>query len=160
MKDIAGYEGLYAITEEGKVWSYKTNRFLALQNSTAGYSYVTLCKNGKETKYYVHRLVALAYLENPNNLPCVNHKDENKANNHVNNLEWCTVEYNNYYSNSKVTTWENTPKPIYCVELDIVFSSINQASKYLNIRRDRIKNCLSGYAKTVKGYHLNYIYLV
>lgn len=64
-----------------------------------GYFRVKINKNNKTKYYYVHRLVAIAFIPNPNNLPCVNHKDENKSNNNVDNLEWCTIAYNNNYGN-------------------------------------------------------------
>lgn len=97
MVDIEGYEGLYAITEDGNVWSYRRNKFLIAKMSNCGYMRVVLSKNNVTTNYSVHRLVAKAYIPNPNNYPCVNHKDENKLNNCVENLEWCTHKYNRNY---------------------------------------------------------------
>lgn len=98
MKDIKGYEGLYAVTEDGQVWSYRSQKFLKPYNkSNHGYEKVNLYKDKVSTTYCVHRLVAETYLPNPNNYPCINHKDENKLNNHANNLEWCTYKYNNNY---------------------------------------------------------------
>ena len=93
MKDIKGFEGLYAITEDGRVYNYKTKRYLT---GTKGDGYVTveLRKDGKSKWLLVHRLVAEAYLENPNNYPVVNHKDEIKNHNWVDNLEWCTQKDN------------------------------------------------------------------
>ena len=101
MRDIKNYEGIYAITSCGKVWSYRNNKFLAPSISGRGYFQVNLSKNGKYRHYFIHRLVAEAYLENPNNLPVVNHKDLNKLNNALTNLEWCTQSYNvkHYYKN-------------------------------------------------------------
>ena len=99
MKDIVGYEGLYAITEDGQVWSYRRQIFLKLKTQTCGYTQTTLHKDGVRKQFLVHRLVALAFLPNPNNLPEVNHKDENKKNNHVSNLEWCDRNYNMSYGN-------------------------------------------------------------
>jgi hypothetical protein len=93
MRDIPGFEGKYAITSCGKVWSHKRKRFLKPQMNEKGYLRIQL-----HGKYYrIHRLVAMAYLPNPNNLPQVNHKDENKQNNCLNNLEWCDAKYNNNY---------------------------------------------------------------
>jgi hypothetical protein len=73
MKDIKGYEGLYAVTENGEVWSYKTNKFLKASDNGFGYLFVCLCNNGKSKKYKVHRLVAEAYIDNPDNLPAIDH---------------------------------------------------------------------------------------
>ena len=86
MKDIKDYEGLYAITEDGRIWSYRSNRFLK-PYVRKGYLRVKLYINGVEKDFSIHRLVAFAYLPNPDNLPEVNHKDENKQNNCVDNLE-------------------------------------------------------------------------
>ena len=101
-KDILGYEGLYQISNLGDVRSLNynhTGEIKLLKQSTDKYGYkrVGLFKNGKEKKYLIHRLVAMTFIPNPDNLPIINHKDEDKTNNNVNNLEWCTYEYNNNY---------------------------------------------------------------
>jgi hypothetical protein len=120
MKDIKGYEGLYAITSCGKVWSHKNKRFLKLQynSNRPNFKYfrVYLYKDGKPTPYQVHRLVAEAYIPNPNNLPLVNHKDENKFHNWVNNLEWCTYLYNNTYGTALQRNAEKHFKRVYISE--------------------------------------------
>lgn len=95
-KDIKGYEGLYLVSNLGDVYSCLSNKKLK-PGSDNGYLKVNLCKNNKVKQFTVHRLVALAFLPNENNYPCVNHKDENPSNNNVNNLEWCTYKYNNNY---------------------------------------------------------------
>ena len=97
MKDIQGYEGLYAVTSCGKIWSYRSKKFINIRKNRGGYLVVNLSKNGKNTTYQVHRLVAKAYIPNPDDLPQINHKDENKEHNYVNNLEWCTAKYNSNY---------------------------------------------------------------
>ena len=101
-KDISGYEGLYQVSNLGDVRSlnYRRNgelKLLKQATNKQGYKQISLYKNGKIKTYKVHRLVAIAFIPNPNNLPVVNHKDENPSNNNVNNLEWCTVAYNNTY---------------------------------------------------------------
>lgn len=101
MKDIEGYEGLYAITSCGKVWSYKSKKFLKARYDKDGYISVALRKDGKTKYFFVHRLVAMAYIPNPNNLPEVNHKNEIKSDNNINNLEWCTRKYNANYGTIK-----------------------------------------------------------
>ena len=101
MVDIKNYEGLYAITEDGRVWSYRNKKFLKLQKGKTGYYKVVLSKNNTQKTYNIHRLVAIAYIDNPNDYPCINHKDENKLNNKVENLEWCTYQYNSNYGTSK-----------------------------------------------------------
>lgn len=96
MIDIKGYEGLYAVTSCGKIWSYRKGAFLSPINN-GKYLYVELWKNGKRKRERIHRLVAQAYLPNPNNLPQVNHKDEVKTHNYLGNLEWCDASYNINY---------------------------------------------------------------
>lgn len=100
-KDILGYEGLYQVSNLGDVRSLKYaggNKVKMLKQATVnGYKRVSLVKNGKGKNYLVHRLVAIAFIPNPDNLPIVNHKNEDKTNNNVNNLEWCTQEYNINY---------------------------------------------------------------
>ena len=105
MKDIPGYESLYAITEDGKVWSYKNKRFLKTRKGSDDYIRAYLCKDKKGFNVLVHRLVAMTYLPNPDNLPEVNHKDENPSNPHVSNLEWCTREYNINYGTALQRMW-------------------------------------------------------
>lgn len=87
----------YAVTEDGRVWSFKSNKFLKQKINKYGYCCVTLCKNGKNWTTTVHRLVASAFIPNPENKSTVNHKDENKLNNTVDNLEWMTIAENNRY---------------------------------------------------------------
>lgn len=97
MKDIKNYEGLYAVTEDGQVYSYRRKKYLKPALIGHGYLRVCLCKGQEKKNFFIHRLVAEAYLPNPNNLPEVNHKDENKLNNCVENLEWLTSKENANY---------------------------------------------------------------
>lgn len=101
-EDLKGFEDSYQISDQGRVFSKRRmrgnqiiyGRELALQITNDNYLKVHLCKNGVDKAYYLHRLVAKQFLNNPDNLPQVNHKDGNKANNCVSNLEWCTRDYN------------------------------------------------------------------
>ena len=149
MKDIKNYEGIYAVTEDGKVWSYKRKKFLS-PGISRGYLIVELHKAGKTEMRLVHRLVAETYLNNSDNLPQVNHKDENRLNNNVTNLEWCTQKYNINYSHAKA---------VYCIELDKTFNSIKEAAQYFGTIRNNpsLIACLKGRIKTYKGYHWKYV---
>lgn len=94
MRDIVGYEGRYKVTEDGRVWSEGNKIFLKYEQHYLGYLKVDLCKEGLCKKKFVHRLVAEAYLPNPEKSPFVNHIDGNKANPHLDNLEWVTESQN------------------------------------------------------------------
>lgn len=99
-KDIEGYNGKYRISSYGRVFSVKKGVMMKFYNQH-GYLRLKLTNNGREKDYAVHRLVAEAFIPNPDNLPFINHKDEDKANNKVENLEWCTAWYNSNYSFAK-----------------------------------------------------------
>jgi len=93
VKQINGYPNYY-IFSDGKVYSKKCNRFLRLHDNGSGYRRVTLCTNGIRKKHKIHRLVALHFVPNPYESPCVDHIDRNKENNHHTNLRWCTSSEN------------------------------------------------------------------
>lgn len=111
-KDIKDYEGLYQVSNLGRVRSldkivirtdgknrHQKGKILKLQISKYGYNVITLWNNNVSKQFKVHRLVAMAFIPNPNNLPQVNHIDEDKLNNKIDNLEWCTALENNRHSN-------------------------------------------------------------
>ena len=105
MKEIKGFPG-YFVTKDGRVISNKSGELKELKQRSTEYKDVYLYNNGRKFKR-VHRLVAEAYIPNPNNLPQVNHIDENKYNNHVNNLEWVTAQQNQEHSTAKFYILEN-----------------------------------------------------
>lgn len=94
MKDIVGYEGFYKVTENGEVYSIRSDKFLKLNYKKNGYVYVELNVNGVSKTHRVHRLVGRAYIPNPNKKPYINHIDGDKSNNNINNLEWVTAKEN------------------------------------------------------------------
>ena len=156
MRDIVGYEGEYAITGDGRVWSYKRKKFLKPMLTMDGYHRVSLCKEGKGKNYLIHRLVAEAYIPNPDNLPQVNHKDENKQNNCVSNLEWCDAKYNANYGTRTERSNKKRSKPVYCEELDMVFYGARQAARELGLDNSNIIKCCKGKLKTTGGFHFRY----
>ena len=155
MKEIENYEGLYAITKDGKVYSYKRKKFLK-PGLVGGYHRVNLCKEGKKKNYYIHRLVAEAFIPNPKGLPQVNHKDEDKSNNCVENLEWCDAKYNMNYGTRNERAAKKLSKPVYCEELDRVFDGAIQAARELGLHNSNIISCCKGKLKTTGGYHFRY----
>ena len=97
-KDIPGYEGLYKVSNTGKIFSVLTNRELSVIQKKDGYTCISLCdKDHNKKQYRIHQLVAKAFIPNPNNLPMINHKNEIKNDNRVENLEWCTAQHNASY---------------------------------------------------------------
>lgn len=170
-RDIKGYEGLYEVSNLGRVRSLQTisehgyKKILKQYIRDSGYCTVHLSKNKKKTTYYVHRLVSMAFLPNPNNLPCINHKDEIKNNNHVDNLEWCTYTYNNTYKDAvekrkksrDYSTSRRRVKQIKDGEVINEFPSIASAYKYLGkIPDGRISFCCQHFCKTAWGYSWEY----
>ncbi|MEE6721116.1 NUMOD4 domain-containing protein [Limosilactobacillus reuteri] len=99
-KPIEGYEDYYLVSNKGNVKSIRSKKILKPRIGDAGYYYLVFSVHGKRKTVKIHRLVANAFIPNPNNLPMINHKDENKLNNNVNNLEWCTPKYNTNYGSS------------------------------------------------------------
>lgn len=167
MKDVVGFEGLYAITSCGKVWSYKSKIFLAQRPDKDGYMRVNLAKNKKQYTRFIHRLVAEAYIPNPENKPQVNHKNEfAKTDNNVNNLEWATslenINYGTRTERAKATRNANPnaksrAKKVYCVELDRVFEHGTAAARELGLDQGSVsKNC-NGKLRQVKGYHFKFV---
>ena len=157
MKDIKNYEGLYAITPEGEVWSYRNKRFLKPMDNGKGYLYVNLFRDNEKKNYLIHRLVGEAYIPNPENLPEINHKDENKTNNCLQNLEWCDRKYNNNYGACITKRSNSHKKPILQYDLDGNFvrewSSATDVSKEVQAN---ICKCLKGQNKTAYGYKWKY----
>lgn len=166
-KDVVGFEGLYEVSNFGRVKSkerideYVSNgtimhrrrreAILFPKKIKTGYLQVTLYKNGKCVYSRVHRLVAEAFLPNPDNLPIVNHKDEIKTNNFVNNLEWCTIEYNNNYGTHQQIAKEKLSKSVIGFnddgEILYEFKSIAEARRNGFIS---ISLCLNGRRKHCK----------
>lgn len=172
--DIKGYEGLYQVSNLGRVKSLRRTkpngqtvieRILKECDNMKGYKNVCLSKHGIMHKEYVHRLVAMHFLDNPMNYKYVNHKDENKNNNIVNNLEWCSAEYNNNYGTAKMrskkTYVENGHNRAICMySLDGKLIRIFERAYDIRLiginRRGVYANC-NHISKTYKGYVFRFI---
>lgn len=153
MKNIKGYNGEYSITSCGKVWSHKSNRFLTPHIDKSGYYNIVLMNNGTQKNHKVHRLVGEAYIPNPDNKPCINHKDENKIHNYISNLEWVTVAENNVYG-SRLNKME---KPVLCVETKNIYKSARYAGRTTGISAANIIRCCNRVRITAGGYHWQYV---
>lgn len=173
-KDINGFEGYYQISNFGRVKSVErvvkrkngtimkvSEKIRKLFYTTDNYSYVVLSKNGKHKTFLVHRLVAENFLSNPNNLPCVNHKDENKQNDCVDNLEWCSYEYNNTYKNIHLRrNQDNVCRMVIQYDLDMHeikrWNSTAEAAKYYNIQAANICACCTYRRNHCAGFKWRY----
>ena len=174
-RDIKGYEGFYQVSNLGMVKSlertvtrkngrkfFVKERILKPSTDHYGYLQVNLCNSsGKVKNFAVHRLVCEAFHENPENKPCVNHIDENKTNNVVSNLEWCTYKENNNHGthNAKVAKALSKPVGQYTRdgELIKIWQSSREVQKQLGFSYGNISQAALGKIKTAYGYVWKYI---
>lgn len=168
-KDIEGYEGLYQVSNFGRVKSLerlvKSNnnnyrivkeKILKQNQDKDGYRIISLNKNNKGKSYRLHRLVAEAFIPNPNNYLVVNHKDENKENNYVDNLEWCTIHYNNIYGHRIEKAKKNKNIPLKQCDLfgNIVniWNSATEVCNVLGYDISSIRKCCNKKRLTAYGF--------
>ena len=152
MKDIEGFEGLYAVTADGKVWSYRKQKFMKAADNGHGYLHVELTDaTGKKFKKRINRLVAETYIPNPEGLTDVGHKDNCRTNNSVENLEWVTRKENCNNEGGKRRGGKRTP--IRCVETGEIFANQTEAAKFIGTSAYNVSNCITGKQKTAGGYH-------
>lgn len=163
MKDIKGYEGRYAITSCGKVWSYRSKKFLK-PSSCSGYLRVTLSKDNKQESLFIHRLVLETYcpIEGMEKFQ-VNHKDEIKEHNYLNNLEWLTRKENCNFGtrNERISTSlkhnSEITKKVRCVETGIVYLSTREAMRQTEVNQSSISKVCRGKLKTAGGFHWEFL---
>ena len=153
-KEIAGYEGLYEVSDKGRVKSlkYGKEKILKPSNNPRGYLQVCLYKDGNRKQLLVHRLAAEAFIQNPNNLETVNHKDEDKTNNTVGNLEWMTLEDNIIYSQARQVQMFDKKTG----ELLATFPSTMKTERVTGIANQHISACCLGKLKSAGGYIWRY----
>ena len=160
--------GLYQVSNLGRVKSlenrsnHKKEKILASHIRNQYYGVALY----RDSNYTIHRLVAEAFIPNPDNLPEVNHKDENKLNNCADNLEWCDKKYNINYGYSAVNRQIQNrerglsmSKKVLCVETGVIYSSIIEAYRQTGVGQKEIINVCKGkpHYKTAGGYHWKYV---
>lgn len=164
-KDIEGYEGLYQVSNLGNVKSLRFGKDKVLKPIKIKNNYlrVDLFKQGKHNLYLVHRLVARAFIDNPNNLPMINHKDENTSNNKVSNLEWCDAKYNINYGTciqriaESNTNNQKLSKPVICIETGKIYLSTREVERELGFAHQNIVNACTGRYKQAYNFHWRYV---
>lgn len=182
-KDIKGYEGLYQVSSFGRVKSlnyHKTGAEKLLKQGfdKDGYKQLTLYKNRHKKNCKVHRLVAEAFIDNPNNYPIINHRNEFKFDNSVYNLEWCDEKYNSNYGSRNIRLSKSKQGAIFsdiqkqrisiAKKISVYQLSMNNeiirkwdgivdASRELNIGDGHISGCCKGKYKTAGGYKWRYV---
>lgn len=172
-KDIVGYEGIYQVSNHGRVKAlpktieYSDGKVIPYDEiimrsiiEKEGYKVVNLTNNGVQRQFRVHRLVAKAFIPNPNNYPQVNHRDEIKSNNNVENLEWCTHKYNQNYGTSIERSSKNRSRSVMKMTLDgedlKEYASATVATQD-GFDNSAIGKCCKGYVNTHRGYKWRYV---
>ena len=160
-RDVPGYEGLYQVSNLGRVRGMRRGLLNILSPSSYnGYYRVNLSKGGKYITIHIHRLVAMAFLPNPNNYPQVNHKDGDRKNNNLNNLEWCTASYNQLHAFRTLNRVRPRCRVISQMdgngEIIKIYSSISEASRDLGVSVQAIRSALCGRTTHSGGYKWEY----
>lgn len=167
-KDIEGYEGIFAVSNHGRIKQYSRivnsgngakriikEKIFKAYTKPNGYCFIRTSLKSKCINFMIHRLVAEAFIPNPYNLPQVNHKDEDKTNNVVTNLEWCDAKYNSNYGTKNERIAEKISKPIIRLDLkgNVIceYQSAREAARQTGILPSSICNCLKGISKKCGG---------
>lgn len=156
-KDIPGFPE-YQISNLGRVMSFKNQyghgpRIIYGETTRSGYIQVSMNKERRK----VHRLVALAFIPNPQGLPQINHKNEIKTDNRAENLEWCTAKYNVNYGTGIRRRSLKRAKRVRCIETGVIFESCKFAGLKMNLDYSHISKCCRGILPAHKGFHFEFV---
>ena len=148
----------YEVCEDGRVRNAKTKHEIATHRDKKGYVAVAIYRDGKQRKPKVHRLIAEAFIPNPNMYPQINHKDEDKTNNEVDNLEWCTNAYNSGFGTrtERSAIKHRVPVIAYTPSQKMEFVSIKEAAKYFGCATSSISAALKNGIRC-KGFYFKYV---
>lgn len=169
-KTVTGYENTYEVSNVGRVRNTKTGKYITPKHNNRGYVQIRLNHNGKADNWLLHRLVAVTFIQNPNGLPQINHKDENKDNNLVDNLEWCTNSYNRHYGSGyersvikhdyiKLAEQNKRLVQQYNREgkLLATWKGLRSAETATGVGEANIRRCCYGRGKSAGGYVWKYV---
>lgn len=149
----------YSIFKDGTVINNISGKALKPVEGRNGYKVVNLYKNKMRSQFYIHRLLAIHFINNPQNFPYINHKDENKSNNSLDNLEWCTASYNLNYGTRSIRQAQTQGHSVKAFKNGILvgsFYSEKQCARELNINSSHVSQAVRGLRKTAGGYTFEY----
>lgn len=156
-REMSGYEGLYWVSNLGRIWAIPrkgtSGGLMKGCPDRKGYIIVTLRKDGVQSSQRLHRKIAETFIPNPEGYKEVNHKDEDKQNNSVENLEWCTTAYNHEYG----TRTLRCGRPVRCVETREEYPGAKWAAKEKGLDPSTITKSCKNVNRTCGGYHWEYI---
>ena len=155
--DVEGFEGLYKVSNLGRI---RGTKILSPTDNGKGYKFVFLSKNGKGYRQYVHRIVARAFVSNPDSKPYVNHYNGIRADNRACNLEWVTQSENELHKYARLGFLQKTAKPVVQIDGDSVikaYASIHEASRATGCGTKEIKWCCCGKIKQTHGLHWRFV---
>lgn len=157
-RDIPGYEGLYQVSNLGNVLSVRSGGLLRPCRNGCGYRKVTLFRPDRKKQHAIHRLVAAAFIPNPESKPHINHINGDKTDNRSENLEWATENENMLHCRRVLNTWCGAPrKRVVCEETGVVYAHAGEAAEAIGASRAGVQFVCSGRNKTIKKLHFRYL---